>query len=121
MKRPAAKTKHGKISRSAKKTPTSDVTTGCVLTLSEAATYLRLPQSAVLELVNRQGLPGRQIGPECRFLRSALEGWLRMPTNKLSKEALLAIAGNWKDDPYLDGLLAEIYAQRGRPMLENGE
>jgi hypothetical protein len=34
---------------------------------------------------------------------------------------LLAIAGNWKDDPHLDEMLAEIYEQRGRPMLENGE
>jgi|GEM_PF-875359 len=113
---PAAKTKYDKSSRRVKRTPTSDV-----LTLPEVATYLRLPQSTVLALVSDQSLPGRQIGSEWRFLRTAVNDWLRMPTNMLSNGALLAISGNWKDDPYLDQMLKEIYDQRGRPMLENGE
>ena len=61
---PAAKTKLRKGRRIAKATPASDTTVDRVLMLSEAATYLRVSQSAVLELVNDQSLPGRQIGPE---------------------------------------------------------
>ena len=79
---PATKTKLRKGGRRAKETPTGETTASRVLTLSEAATYLRIPQSAVLELVRQQGLPGRQIGPEWRFLRSALDDWLRMPTKE---------------------------------------
>jgi len=35
-------------------------------------------------------------------------------------EGLWAAAGSWKDDPYRDDLLKEIYRQRGRPMTEEG-
>jgi quercetin dioxygenase-like cupin family protein len=33
--------------------------------------------------------------------------------NKSSKEALLAMAGNWKNDLHLDEMLAQIYLKRG--------
>lgn len=118
---PAAKPKLHKRRRTAKATPAGEKTNGHVLTLPEAAAYLRVSRSVVLELVNEQGLPGRQIGSEWRFLRSALDDWLRMPLGKSNKETLLAMAGNWKDDPYLGELLTGIYEQRGRPMLENDE
>jgi hypothetical protein len=36
------------------------------------------------------------------------------------KEILLQQAGSWKDDPYLDEMLEEIYRRRGRPMTEEG-
>jgi hypothetical protein len=32
----------------------------------------------------------------------------------------LQAAGSWKDDPYLDDMLKEIYQRRGRPMTEDG-
>ena len=43
-----------------------------VLTLSEAATYLRAAEAEVLRLANLQELPGRQIGGEWRFLKAGL-------------------------------------------------
>ena len=33
--------------------------------------------------------------------------------------AFLALSGVWKDDPYLDEMLKEIYKKRGRPMVED--
>ena len=72
-------------------------------------------------MCRQQELPGRQIGAEWRFLKSALGDWLRAPARMSKKEELLAMAGAWKDDPYAEDLLSAIYEQRGRPMLEGGE
>ena len=48
---------------------------GDVLTLAEAAAYLRLPESEVARLVHTQGLPGGAVGEEWRFLKTALQDW----------------------------------------------
>ncbi len=97
-------------------------TAGDVLTLAEAAAYLRLPEEEVVRLVHADGLPGRAVGPDWRFLKTALQDWLRVTLPAVpSKEALLARAGSWKDDPDLDDMLKEIYKRRGRPMPEDGE
>lgn len=86
-----------------------------VLTLTEAAAYLRVPEAELGRIAGSQGLPGRRIGSEWRFSRAALQDWLRRPS---MKESLLQLAGSWKDDPDVDEMLAEIYRQRGRPMTE---
>lgn len=94
---------------------------GEVLTLAEAAAYLRVSEAEVIRLVQRQDLPGRLLGAkwnEWRFLKSALQDWLRNAPPRGSKEAQLAVAGAWKDDPLLEEELREIYRQRGRPMIE---
>jgi len=94
--------------------------TGEVLTLREAAAYLRLGEPDVLRLVREQELPGRQLGSEWRFLKTAIENWLRTGTSaKSNKEAWMALAGAWKDDPFREEMLREIYRQRGRPMTED--
>src|SRR5277367_64155 len=76
--------------------PTTDV-----LTLAEMATYLRLPEANVIAAVNTQGLPGRQLGTEWRFLKSAVQQWLSRgaPTLESRKAAQMALAGKYKDDP----------------------
>ena len=95
---------------------------GEVLTLAEAAAYLRLSEADVLRGVHAQGLPARQLGAEWRFSRSAIQDWLRTgPPPGPSKEAQLATIGSWKDDPYLKEMLEEIYRKRGRPMTEEAE
>jgi excisionase family DNA binding protein len=94
--------------------------TGEVLTLAEAAAYLRLPQAEVVQLVHLQGLPGRPVGTEWRFLKSAIQEWLSKPPPRYSKEAQLAAAGAFKDDPDLIPMVEEIYRQRGRPITEDG-
>src|SRR5437016_191791 len=83
-----------------------------VLTLADAATYLRITSEDVVRLVREQGLPGRQIGQDWRFLKPALQDWLKTgPT----KKGLLQLAGAIKNDSHVDDLLKEVYRQRGRP------
>ena len=95
---------------------------GEVLTLAEAAAYLRLPEKDVIAAVSSQGLPGRLVGREWRFLKAALQQWLShsQPTEEMRKAAQLALAGSWKDDPYLEDMVEEIYRKRGRPITEDG-
>jgi excisionase family DNA binding protein len=93
--------------------------TGEVLTLAEAAAYLRLPEEEVVRLAQVQDLPGRLAGLEWRFLKTAIQQWLSTPALKTNKDALMALAGIWKDDPYVEEELKEIYRRRGRPMTEN--
>ncbi len=64
-----------------------------VLTLAEAAAYLRVAEADVVHMVGPRGLPGRLIGSEWRFSRTALEQWLRTPPERSTKESLLALAG----------------------------
>jgi excisionase family DNA binding protein len=91
------------------------------LTLTEAAAYLRVSEAEVVRLVQQQDLPGRLLGTDWRFLKSALQDWLRTPPRRGTKEAILSVAGAWKDDPYLEEELKEIYRRRGRPMTEAAE
>lgn len=92
-----------------------------VFTLPEAAAYLRVTESELLQLVHNQALPGRQWGTEWRFLKSAIQDWLRTPPKRGSREAVLSTIGSMKDDPCLMEELKEIYRKRGRPMTEEEE
>jgi len=94
---------------------------GEVLTLAEAAAYLRVTEGDLQRMVGTEDFPGRKIGEEWRFLKSSLQDWLRTPIRKPSKAAVMALAGSWKDHEDLDELLKEIYRQRGRPMSEEDE
>jgi len=85
---------------------------GEVLTLAEAAAYLRVPEAGILTAVAQQQLPGRKILDQWRFLKSALDDWLRRPPSQ--GENLRRLIGAWKDDPYLDEMLEQIYRERGR-------
>jgi excisionase family DNA binding protein len=50
-----------------------------VLTLEDAAAYLKVEYGQIRRLIKEQALPGRKIGDEWRFLRGALADWLRAP------------------------------------------
>jgi excisionase family DNA binding protein len=89
-----------------------------ILTLPEAAAYVRLPTDDVLRMVGEQGLPARQVGAEWRFFRTAIQQWLSQPCGKDKPVGLWSAAGSWQNDPYLDDLLKEVYRRRGRPMTE---
>ena len=96
--------------------------TGEVFTLAEAAAYLRLSEEDVLGMVREQGLPARQAGSEWRFLKTAIERWLGSgsPLLQSNKEAWLAMAGKYRDDPDLEQIVEDAYRQRGRPITEDG-
>jgi excisionase family DNA binding protein len=89
-----------------------------VLTLGEAAAYLRLPEQEVLRLVREQDLPARPVGKEWRLFKAAIQEWLSQPLSKTKQEGIWAFAGAWKDDPHAEEMLREIYHRRGRPMTE---
>ncbi len=89
-----------------------------VLTLAEAAAYLHVGEAEVLQAIRDQGLPARQLGPDWRFLKAALQDWLKAPFPK--KQGLLAHLGAVRNDPYLEAMLKEIYQRRGRPETEEG-
>ena len=38
----------------------------------------------------------------------------------MQNAAMLAMAGAWKNDPYLEDMVEEIYRQRGRPITKDG-
>jgi excisionase family DNA binding protein len=95
---------------------------GEVLTLAEAAAYLRLPEAEVVSLVHSQGLPGRYTSGEWRFLKAAIQHWLATasPTWETRKAAILELAGKYKDDPDLEQIVDNAYRRRGRSITEGG-
>jgi excisionase family DNA binding protein len=90
-----------------------------VLTLAEAARFLRVKKAVLQKLVEQGRVPARKIGDEWRFFRGALETWLSGKSD--SRLAFLEQAGAFKDDTTLMPMLEEIYKARGRPMVEDGD
>jgi excisionase family DNA binding protein len=88
-----------------------------VLTLEETARYLRLPKETIERQASRGQLPGRQIKDTWRFLKAAIDDWLRSLDSRM---ILLQQAGTLADDETLHELRTMIYAERGRPET-NGE
>lgn len=93
-----------------------------VLTLAEAAAYLRLPEKDVIAATSSQGLPGRLVSGEWRFLKTAIQQWLSVsqPTAEMRKAAILQLVGRWKDDPDVEGILEEAMRRRGRKPGPDG-
>ena len=95
---------------------------GEVLTLAETAAYLRLPEKDVIAATSTQGLPGRLVSGEWRFLKSALQQWLSVsqPTSEMRKAAILSAGGTFKDDPDLFLILEDAMKRRGREPGPDG-
>ncbi len=83
-----------------------------VLTLEEAASYLRLPQDTLARQAAEGNIPGRRIEDSWRFLKTALDDWLRRQD---SRAILIQQAGALADDATLPDLRAMIYRARKRP------
>ena len=88
-----------------------------VLTLEEVASYLRLPKEIVERQAAQGRIPGRCIEATWRFLKDAIDEWLR---SQDSRTVLLQQAGALTYDDTLPALRAAIYAERGRPETEGG-
>lgn len=87
-----------------------------VLTLEETASYLRMPTEAIERVATRGQLPGRRIEDSWRFLREAIDEWLRSSD---SRTVLLQQAGAFSDDDMVADLLSSVYELRGRPEKDN--
>ena len=85
-----------------------------VLTLSETAAYLRVPEEAVRELATSEKLPAQKIGGEWRFLKRAVADWLGRGTAPKpgSREAVLRAFGAFRDEDDLEEQLAALRAIR---------
>lgn len=86
-----------------------------VLTLEEAASYLRLPRETLEREAAQGHIPGRRIEDSWRFLKAAIDDWLRSHD---SRTLLLQQAGALADDDSLAELRADIYTRRGRPEID---
>jgi excisionase family DNA binding protein len=86
-----------------------------VSTLAEVAEYLRLPKETIQREAIRGRIPGRQIDDAWRFLKVAIDDWLR---SRDSRMILLQQAGALASDETLAQLRTSIYAERGRPEYE---
>ena len=95
---------------------------GDVMTLTEAAAYLRVSEKDLIGATVTQGLPGKMIGGEWRFTKSSIQQWLATPsmTPEMRRAAQLAMAGSCKDDPDLPEILEDAMRRRGRPLMEDG-
>ncbi len=81
-----------------------------ILTLEEAANYLRLPKETIERQATRGQIPGRRIEDTWRFLRAAIDDWLRSHD---SRTILLQQARAMATDETLPELRTAIYAERG--------
>ncbi|HZZ82550.1 MAG TPA: helix-turn-helix domain-containing protein [Gemmataceae bacterium] len=117
----AAKTKPAKKSPKRSSEKNGKHVAPDVMTLAEAAAFLRVTEDDIVTAATTQGLPGRKVGGEWRFSQSSLQAWLNEPQRMSGKEALLAMAGKFKDDPDLEGICEDAYRERGRPITEDDE
>lgn len=118
---PAASHKPGKRSANGSAPGSGAAEAHEVLTLSEAAAYLRASEADVLRLAEMSELPGRRIGGGWRFLKAGLQEWLLSPVRRSGKEALLALAGAWKDDPDIEKIVSNAHRLRGRRPADDKE
>ena len=86
-----------------------------VLTLAEAAAYLRVTEREILRLARKQGLPGRRVGNDWRFLKAGIDSWLGRPEIPSQAQFWQTHFGALKDDPYLADIVRGAYRKRGRP------
>jgi excisionase family DNA binding protein len=89
-----------------------------VLTLEEVANYLRLSPETVMRQAAQGRLPGRKIEDTWRFLKAAIDDWLRSHDGRT---ILLQQAGALADDGTLEELRKVIYEERGRLETETEE
>lgn len=87
-----------------------------VLTLEEASGYLRLSSETIVSQALKGNIPGRKIENDWRFLKSAIDDWLR---SKNSSSILLAQAGALADDDSIDRLRTSIYQARERSEIDD--
>jgi hypothetical protein len=74
-----------------------------------------LPVEAVLRQASQGNIPGRKIEDNWRFLKTAIDDWLRSQSNRT---ILLQQAGALADDDSLVELRATIYQARERSEVD---
>lgn len=88
----------------------NDLSRKTILNLKELALYLNLNEEKIEKEALQGNMPGRKIDNQWRFLRSAIDDWLK---GYDTKSILLNQAGAFSDDQTLPALRALIYKNRG--------
>jgi excisionase family DNA binding protein len=87
-----------------------------VLTLAEAAAYLRTSESAVEQLAAEEAIPSQKIGGEWRFLKKALDDWLHYPG--IHPRELWKVHSRWLfDSPFMDELVYLLEKRLAEKLL----
>ncbi len=87
-----------------------------ILTLEEISTYLRIPIETVENQALKGNIPGQKIEGDWRFLKTAVDDWLRAKNSRLT---LLSQAGAFANDDSLAQIRETIYQDRKRPEVDN--
>lgn len=82
-----------------------------VMTLAEAARFLRLPPKYIQEKVKTGEIPGQRIGRAWRFSTAALASWLRFQN---TQRALRKQISAFKNDEAFLPMIEKIYKERRR-------
>ena len=82
-----------------------------VLDLEEVATYLRLAVDVIADQAEHGQIPGRKISDAWRFLKTAIDDWLRSVDDRALP---LRQSGALADDDTLAALRRNIYQSRKR-------
>ena len=82
-----------------------------VFTLKEMAVYLKMPEEKIEKQVLHGEIPGRRIENEWRFLKTAVDEWLKSYD---TRNILISQFGALSDDEKLSELRMKIYSERGR-------
>jgi excisionase family DNA binding protein len=92
-----------------------------VMTLSEAAKYLRVSQAGLKRDAESGKVPAREINGQWRFLKSALHEWLSRATKPNGTSGFMAAFGAFKDDETLPQLRQLIQEARKRDNAEESK
>ncbi len=76
---------------------------------------MRMPEEKIERQALQGNIPGRRIEDEWRFLKTAVDDWLR---SQDARKILINQAGALSDDKTLDDLRLKIYSGRGRSEVE---
>ncbi len=87
-----------------------------ILTLEEISTYLRIPIETVENQALKGNIPGQKIEGDWRFLKTAVDDWLRAKNSRLT---LISQAGAFANDDSLVQIKEMIYQDRERPEIDN--
>jgi excisionase family DNA binding protein len=93
-----------------------------ILTLEEAAAFLRVPAKGLQKDAADGHIPSKLVAGEFRFSKEQLRAWLGTPSERkqTDKEWLQSIFGLWKDDPTVDEMMREIERRRETDPVAGG-
>ncbi len=98
------------------------MTVGEILTLPEAATFVRVSPKTLGDLARNGEVPAKKVGREWRFLRSALEAWLigqdgPISANRFGTEALGIAEQSAPYEPQLAGFTDTAFSENHKRRL----